>query len=619
MIKSIIKEYGSLWVMNRALYTFKLKMLRIFPMSERLFETEVNIKRINIFNINVDSIEKFLCNLSNEQKEEIISVADKAIEGKILGFSSVQLDYGDPINWHYNPITKKTVDKNIKWYKIPDFDPERGDIKAIWESSRFTHFFYFTRAYMITKDSKYFRAFSAQISSWLQENKYSYGSNYKCGQEATLRMINCLMAYNIFNHYNLITQEDQLNVEDIVKGSYKKVLSNFFYAHKCIKNNHTLSEITGLIIGSWACKDDKKLIQAYSLLDKEIKNQFFSDGGYKQYSFNYQRFALQIIECIMQISNQTNITISNESKELIKKSAYLIYKMQNETGDVPNYGSNDGALIFPVTCCGYRDFRPVVNTIISILEGKRVYKSGCYDEEILWFSDNKLQELPITVLDKTDESFNESGFYVLRQKSTSLMVVLQEFKTRPAQMDQLHLDLWHKNVNIFCDSGTYSYATDIGKELSMTSAHNTVKVQGIEQMKKQGPFLIYDWSRRGDLIHSDGVFKGTMMSKNGYNHTRNIEKISNGYMIKDQVFSDKGEYCEFYFHTPCQVQSTNNGLNLYHKGQLLGKIETDKKVEIKDVYRSLYYLRKEKINRVSIKVELTNGKSEANTRILLMD
>ncbi len=47
------------------------------------------------------------------------------------------------------------------------------------------------------------------------------------------------------------------------------------------------------------------------------------------------------------------------------------------------------------------------------------------------------------------------------------MTVLQNFKTRPAQMDQLHVDLWHKGINVLCDSGTYSYATEIGNKMAL--------------------------------------------------------------------------------------------------------------------------------------------------------
>lgn len=613
MIGSLITEYGLLWVFYRSLYSAKLKMMRAIPISEKMFEKKVQVKRIDIFNLQIEPIEEFLKQMSENKKKEIVLLADNAINGKIKCFSSTKLDYGNPINWHFNPITKKEVDRSLKWYQIPDFDSERGDIKVVWEASRFTHFFYFIRAYMITKDRKYFEAFSIQLERWLQENCYTYGANYKCGQEATLRMINVLIAYSAFNSYGLTTSKDDKNVRYLVEGSYKKVLSNFFYAHKCIKNNHTLSEITGLIIGACACRDDRRLKQAYALLDKEIQSQFLPDGGYIQYSFNYQRFALQLMEFLLKISNQTKIQISDRSKDLIKKSAFLIYQMQDEAGDVPNYGSNDGALIFPVTSCGYRDFRPVVSTIFAIIDGKRIFEPGDYDEELLWFGNGISKELPITPIEKRPISFNEAGFYSLRHDNGFLMTVLQDFKSRPAQMDQLHIDIWHKGINVFCDSGTYSYATEVGKEMALTPAHNTVMLPGKEQMKKKGPFLIYDWTRRENVKHINDSFIGTMKSKNGYTHTRRIKKNKSGYSITDIVLSNS-EFCEFNFHTPCEVKKFSKGFELYYDGKLVCCVTTNGIVKIKKTFRSLFYLKKEEISCVTVK-----GTMDKNNCIMEFD
>jgi hypothetical protein len=618
MIKSLINEYGLPWVFNRLLYSAKLKMMRTIPSTENLFEKTVNIRRIDILDIDVGRIENFLKELSDEKKEEIITIADNAVEGKIKAFSSIELDYGKPINWHYNPITKVEVDKTLKWYEIPDFDPERGDIKAVWEVSRFTYFFYLARAYLITKEQKYYNAFSNQLNSWIKENRYSYGANYKCGQEATLRMINALINYSVFKACGFDNQQDKDNLYKLVEGSYKKVLSNFFYAHKCIKNNHTLSEITGLIVGAWCSDDKNKLEKAYKLLDQEIENQFLSDGGYIQYSFNYQRFALQLMEFILKISKKTNMYMSDRSKSLIKNSVMLMYQMQDYTGDVPNYGSNDGALIFPVTSCGYRDFRPVVNTLYALLEGKRLYNMGDYDEELLWFVEKRLDEIPITEINRISSKFKQSGLYSLRDENGFLMVVLQNFKTRPAQMDQLHIEIWHKGKNIFCDSGTYSYATDIGKQLALTAAHNTVKVDNKEQMKKRGPFLIYDWTSTKDVNHDSDCFSGTMVSKNGYIHIRDIKKTIWGYEISDTVSGNAG-YCKFYFHTPFEVKIVQEGFELLDKDVVICKVAVDSQdVVINKAYRSLYYLRKEEINCVSVKCNMNNKKCNMKFDIRLI-
>lgn len=597
MYKSLLTEYGIPWVFNRSLYSAKLKMMKTIPKTENLFEKKVNIKRIDIFDVDVNKIESFLCELPDEYKAEIIQVADNAIDGIIKAFSSIELNYGVPIKWHINPITNVEVDKSIKWYRIPDFDPIRGDIKAVWEVSRFTHFFYFTRAYMITKDSKYYKAYSTQLDSWLKENTYSYGPNYKCGQEATLRMINALIAYSIFNAYGLSDNKDESNLKELVKGSYKKVLSNFFYAHKCIKNNHTLSEITGLIIGAWCSDNETTLKKAYCLMDSEIENQILRDGGYIQYSFNYQRFALQIMEFVLKISNKTEIELSGRSKKLISKSALLMYQLQDETGDVPNYGSNDGALIFPVTTCSYRDFRSVLNTIYALIRKERLYESGHYDEELLWFSDKNIEEIPLVNIARESVEYNESGFHSIRHDEGYLMIVLQDFNTRPAQMDQLHMDLWHKGKNILCDSGTYSYATDIGKKIALTAAHNTAKIDDIEQMKKHGPFLIYDWTKSKDIEFSNNSFKGTMISSNGYSHKRSINMIKDGYLIED-IVEGEGKRCEFYFHTPCDVRIVEDGFELLEDEVTVAKITTLEQGQVMKSQRSLYYLKIDEINSI---------------------
>jgi hypothetical protein len=614
MYCSFLTEYGIPWVINRSLYSVKLKMMSAMPITEHLFEKKVEIKQIDIFQVDTNGIEAFLNDFSLEVKNEIVMIADHAAEGKIYGFSSVELNYGNPINWHLNPITKIEVDKYIKWYKIPDFDPVRGDIKAVWEASRFTHFFYFARAYMITKDAKYYKAFSTQMSDWINENSYSYGANYKCGQEATIRMINALIAYSVFNNYGLASKADEIHLKKLVEDSYKKVKSNFFYAHKCIKNNHTLSEITGLIVGAWCCEDETALKKAYQFMDREIGKQFMSDGGYIQYSFNYQRFALQIMEFVLKISETTGIDLSDHSKMLIEKSVLQMYQLQDETGDVPNYGSNDGALIFPVTICDYRDFRPLLNTVYAVLKGKRLYEKGNYDEEILWFSNIDIGNIPHAGIKRQSIAYRESGFYSLRHTDGHLMVVLQDFKTRPAQMDQMHIDLWHKGVNILCDSGTYSYATDLGKQLALTSAHNTVKIRDKEQMKKHGPFLIYGWPSASDVAFTEYHFKGTMTSKNGYSHTRIINKESVGYSIEDYVVGDIEKY-EILFHTPCEVKRNERGLDLYYNNKLIAKIITKNEIQISQSYRSLYYLETERIIQISIGI---SSKSNSLVRIELV-
>lgn len=611
IVKSLIMEYGIPWSINRGLYSMKLKSMNKMSGIEKLFEKNVNVNRIDIFEINSNNIKKFLLKLSRDEKKEIIGIADKAINGIIKGFSSVDLNYGNPINWHINPLTKNYSDNKKKWYEIPDFNEELGDIKVIWEASRLTHFFYFTRAYMITEDSKYYNAFSDQLESWVKNNKYSYGANYKCGQECALRMINVLIAYSVFEKFGLVTDKDEKNVKKIIEGSYKKILSNFFYAHKCIKNNHTFSEISGLIIGAWCCEDNKRMKKAYNLLDKEIRNQFLEDGGFKQYSFNYQRFTLQIIECIYKVSNKTKIKIKENDR--VKNSIQIMYQIQSENGDIPNYGSNDGALIFPTTSCKYRDFRPVLNTTYALITGKRLYKPGIYDEELLWFGDKDYYQ--IDEIKRKSTQFNKSGFYILRNENSFLVTYLQDYKSRPAHMDQLHIDLWINNKNILCDGGTYSYASVEGDFLSKTKAHNVIQLDDKEQMDKISKFMVCNWTKRSKAKFNENQFIGEVITQKGYRHLRNITQHNDEYIIEDKVYG-KGKYCNLYFNTPLDVKVDNNKINLYDQDSFVCDIEVDSnEITIENAYRSLYYFKKDKTSRICIKKEIRN--QECNIKSII--
>lgn len=600
MIWSIVREYGIGWMACRGLYSAKLIFLRKLPVIERLFEKKVSIKRINILNDNSEAISKALNELPQESKDTLISDADKALEGTIKGFSSLEMRYGKPVNWQLNPLTGKECNAKDKWFRIPDFDPERGDIKAVWEISRFSHFITLARAYLLTSDKKYYEAFSGQLSSWLEENPYSFGANYKCGQECAFRMMNTLLAFNIFASKGVASEDDKENVTDLIERCYRKILSNFFYAYRCIKNNHTISELAGMIIGAWCSCDEKRLKKAYKILDKVIGEQFLPDGGYKQYSFNYQRLALQDLEYVLSISPKTGISLSDKSVDRIKKSVVLMHQCQDITGDMPNYGFNDGALVFPVSSCSYRDFRPIIGSLYAMVFKKRLYPKGIYDEEYLWFhSGIPIDRLEAADIGRQSSAFPDSGLFTIRNGNSWLMTILNDYSSRPAHMDQLHIDLWTDGINILCDSGTYSYASEKGAALALTGAHNTVKINQTEQMTKRGAFMIYNRSERCGLSAADKEFAGEMKSKNGYTHQRQITTCDSGYVITDTVTAAPETKFEILFHTPCRTELENSKILLFDGERQVCTIEGGLNYEVRSNIRSLYYLTEETVTEIA--------------------
>lgn len=597
MIKSVINEYGFGWLINRAIYSAKLKMMGAAQMTENWFEKKTAYpRRIDLFDIDITALQMFLHEkLDDKDKEKLIETADKAARGIITGFSSIELDYGNPLDWQNSPLTGKRCDENKKWYLIPDFDKERGDIKVIWEASRFSHFVTLSRAYLLTSDEKYYRAFSSQLKNWLEKNHYGLGANFKCSQECSLRMVNALLAFNVFRRAGIATDADASNVKDLVDRCYRKILSNFFYAYKCIKNNHTISELMGMIVGAWCAYDDKQLDKVYKLLDEVVNEQFTADGGYRQFSFNYQRLALQDIEVVLSIGGKTGRSLSDKSRDKIKNSAWLMYQCQDGSGDMPNYGNNDGALVFPVTSCGYRNFQPVINTSYALTTGKQIYKAGMHQEELIWFSGGKgIDECEYILAESQRQScqFVDAGIFTIRGRNSWAMVVSNGYSSRPGHMDQQHFDLWIDGINVFCDAGTFSYASEVGKKLVRNDSHNTVAVENKPQMNISGPFLIYNWTRRELGRCGDQSYAGKMISANGYKHSREVKQVGATYEIVDKCDTDYSTL----FYTPCEIQKCDKGYLLKYDGRDLCIVRSSGEITLKKGQRSLYYLKKQDTN-----------------------
>lgn len=611
VLKTILSEYGIKWAVNRALYSLKLNIMKNVPKTDKLFEKKTDYPwRVNIFHVDISMLRSFLYeNIDDDDKKRLINIADKACEGIITGFSSVELNYGKSIDWQLNPLTGKRCDEKAKWYKIPDFDENRGDIKTIWEASRFSHFITFARAYLVTNEEKYYKAFSLQLNDWLEKNPYGYGANFKCGQECAFRMINTLLTFSIFSGCGVTNDKDLSNVKKLVDCCYRKILSNFNYAYKCIKNNHTISELTGMIIGAWCCGNHKKIKKCSKMLNKVIDEQFTDDGGYKQFSFNYQRLALQDLEIVLCISKTTGVELNCSSKNKILKSAMLLFQCQDITGCVPNYGHNDGSMAFPVTSCSYDDYRPVINASYALISGNQLYSKGKHQEELLWFSGEKaLEEYSEKIIKKESSQFLNAGLFTIRDANSFVLVVLNEYHSRPGHMDQMHIDLWKDGENILCDAGTYSYASEEGRQLAYNRNHNTVEVDGLSQMNTKGPFMIYGWTKRSLDTINNSYFKGIMKSTNGYSHCREVKLVGSSFEITDTVDKDY----TIFFHTPCEVSMADGKALLYKDGRLFCEIRSSGTIKLQKTYRSRLYLQTEETNCLSIL-----GQAGSNTKTFI--
>jgi hypothetical protein len=156
------------------------------------------------------------------------------------------------------------------------------------------------------------------------------------------------------------------------------------------------------------------------------------------------------------------------------------------SGLVPNLGANDGALIFPLSVTPFNDYRPTVQAAARAFL-RNSLTVGVWDEMSLWFG------LKAASRESDSDAYLSDN---LRAKNSWAYLRTSNFKSRLSHMDQLHLDLWWRGLNVAQDAGTYLYNAEFpwDNPLVTTHVHNTVTVDGKDQMTRSGRFLVLDWA-----------------------------------------------------------------------------------------------------------------------------
>jgi hypothetical protein len=531
-IYEYIKLMGLDWFVFRVKYELLKKINYFDKVNERILKKVSSYDNSKFFYKQVG-----LANKDFIGDSSFIEKADNASRGKIFAFSNEYFDYSEDgsINWQMNPNSKVKANSNLSWNRLPDFG-EYGDIKLIWEASRFPQVYYFINAYSTTKDVKYAKECIGQIMDWIDKNQYPYGVNYKCGQEISFRTFAWINALEYFSEF--FTKEDEQKIVENIYVSLLRVDSNIDYAAKSVKNNHSTSEAAGLFIGGLLFpqfKESKYFVdKGLKYLLKEISYQIYKDGSYIQHSFTYQRLALDILSFVMVMAKKLNFELPKELKQQHLKMIEFLNSFVQENGWLPNYGSNDGANQLPLTCDDYRDFRSSLNLASVVNGGYSMLED--HKKLIDFFS---LYDKGTIQLDRKIE-FNDGGYYILKNKNFFSFIRCHSYKDRPASNDMFHLDIWSGDKNVFCDAGSYSYNTDkkFKNNFIGVVGHNTVMLNNSNQMAQVLNFGYSNWTKAKCVDFSENHFLGenyAYQKEFGVLHQRDIELEDDKITIIDNV------------------------------------------------------------------------------------
>lgn len=430
-----------------------------------------------------------------EKTEQLCAEALRILAGE------VQFFYGEwkrvDNDWLRNYDTGFRYDANVHWTKIPDFSAKVGDIKYVWEPNRFL-FLQTIMRYDLAFDQDHAGWVFSKIDNWIDQNPINCGPNYRCSQEISIRLFNWIYALYFYRYSSELTTERFGKIIWSVYWQARHVRTNIHFSRIAVRNNHALSETLALytigVVFPFFREASHWRIVGKRWFEEEIEYQVTPDGGYLQFSFNYQRVAVQLLTFAISLANLRG----DQWADVVYSRAYAMLKLMKYSqdpvsGHLPNYGANDGSLFFKWTDAGFRDFRPMLASLNVQLTGE-IPKP---DEVELFWSLKPATIFPTLSIADGPFSFSQSGIFGFRNRNTLFWIPNVSYLKRPSQADALHIDLWHNGVNLLPDGGSYRYNTDpkLSKYFMGTESHNTVMIGNEDQMLKGPRFIWLDWTK----------------------------------------------------------------------------------------------------------------------------
>lgn len=415
----------------------------------------------------------------------------------------------------------------LKPSSIPWRKDQQRDLKYVWEPARFGWAFTLGRAYRMTGKPEYAAAFWKHFEAFDRGNPAYVGPNWMSGQEVAIRLIALVWSAQVFADAPSSTKTRLDRLAASVAEHAGRIPSTHMYA-RSQQNNHSLVEAAGLYTAGAVLGDHAMRARGWSWLNRDVRSQIAADGEYIQHSANYHRLVLQTLLWADSIARCAGDEWPASSMDALRAATrWYAAVVDRASGQTVNLGGNDGAFLLPFGAGGHSEAAATAQAASTAFLGAPVKRT----ELTVWLGVQKpgRDRIPATPYPNIIHGDNSWAF--LRTSAN---------RSRHGHMDQLHLDLWWRGQNIAPDAGTYSYAAAAPwcNSLVATRVHNTVTVDGCDQMTRAGRFLNLDWKPARILkAVPDGVIAAhDAYARLGVRHRRSVRYlVGESWQVDDEI------------------------------------------------------------------------------------
>ena len=312
---------------------------------------------------------------------------------------------------------------------------------------------------------------------------------------------------------------------------------DFIYSQACLLSksfeyhllgNHLLENAYSLLFAAFYFRDESFYDLASRVLREQLKEQILADGAHFERSPMYQQILFTRLLDALHFSRQDTW----------------------KTDLITRFETSAGQMLSWLLQISYRNGNvPMVNDC----------SPGSAPET------RELQRYATSMdIEPQPLDLGESGYRMVRKESYECFLDLgnigPDYIPGHAHSDTFNFEFYINGQPLIVDTGISTYENNDTRQLERsTSAHNTVKVDQIEQSEMWGAFRVARRAHIIELEERENYFRAIhdgYKSRSGVLHQREFEFKPNQVIITDTLLGGASIPAVAYFHFPVDIHST---------------------------------------------------------------
>lgn len=439
-----------------------------------------------------------------QAEAEVVAEAERIREGTFSFLGQEELSFGDPIDWHLDPVAERRGPA-LHWSRVPFLDAaEVGDHKLVWELNRLQHLLTLGKAYWYTGDERFAEAFVEHVTGWLDANPPKQGINWASSLEVAFRAIAWSWAVYFFGESPRLTPEVFFRIcrSLHLHGRHlEKYLSTYFSP-----NTHLTGEALGLFYLGTVFPELRAAARwrelGLAILVEELQTQVRPDGVYFEQATYYHRYTTDFYLHLLILARANAVPLGASVPARLGQLLDVLMYLTEPAGGTPLLSDDDGGRLLPLDSRAPADFRDTLAVGAACFgRGDLRFVAGAPAEMIVWL----LGTEGVRAWDAAEPvepaagsiRFPDGGYYVMRDgwgaRANYLVADCGPhgmMNCGHAHADALAVEVVAGGAPMLVDPGTFTYTGDVQLRDHFRSslAHNTLSVDGESSSLPNGPF-----------------------------------------------------------------------------------------------------------------------------------